>query len=139
MILRPFLTLLEPETSVSDNPALATSLKAYSSLIKEQKIVLSRTLDGFISCLAPVAGSLHANPHARTVINEEAWNHRASWGRDEWNAFETWGWYRHFCRLVSDCSFCFRSRCDLIHLIHHSTLRTSVCMLTLWTPSRFPN
>jgi len=91
----------EPGTAVSDSPALTTSLKAYTSLTKEQKTVLARTLEGFISCLAPAAGTPHANPHARTVIDEEAWNNRANWGRDEWNAWETWAWYRSFCRLYS--------------------------------------
>ncbi|KAF8164887.1 MIF4G like-domain-containing protein [Crassisporium funariophilum] len=89
------------EEPVVDNPALLTALKAVSSLTKEQKTALSRTLDGFVSCLAPSSTDPHPNPHARTVISEEAWNNRANWGRDEWNAWETWGWYRQFCRAYS--------------------------------------
>jgi len=34
------------------------------------------------------------------VLTEKAWHNRAGWGRDEWNAWETWGWYRQFCRVV---------------------------------------
>ncbi|KIM34800.1 hypothetical protein M413DRAFT_450056 [Hebeloma cylindrosporum] len=90
-----------PETTPTDNPALATALNAFSSLTKEQKTALSRTLEGFVSCLAPTSSDLHANPQARTVITEKAWNNRANWGRDEWNAWETWGWYRQFCRAYS--------------------------------------
>jgi nuclear cap-binding protein subunit 1 len=44
---------------------LATSLKAYTNLTREQKTVLARTLDGFISRLTPAARTPHANPHAR--------------------------------------------------------------------------
>jgi len=95
------LSLAEPDTPVVDNPALTTALKASSSLTKEQKTAFSRTLEGFVSCLAPSVSDPHANPHARTIITEEAWDNRASWGRDEWNAWETWGWYRQFCRVVS--------------------------------------
>lgn len=80
---------------------MTTALKAVSSLTKEQKAALSRTLEGFVSCLAPSPTDPHPNPHARTVISEAAWDNRANWGRDEWNAWETWGWYRQFCRAVS--------------------------------------
>ncbi|KAF9558221.1 hypothetical protein CPC08DRAFT_743399 [Agrocybe pediades] len=89
------------ETPHVENPALSTALKAFSSLTKEQRTALSRTLEGFVACLAPSASDPHANPHARTVITEEAWANRANWERDEWNAWETWGWYRQFCRAYS--------------------------------------
>jgi len=88
------------ESPIVDNPALTTALKAFTSLTREQKAVLSRTLDGFIACLAPASTDVHHNPHSRTVITEKAWLNRAAWGRDEWNAWETWGWYRQFCRAV---------------------------------------
>ncbi|PPQ81070.1 hypothetical protein CVT25_014533 [Psilocybe cyanescens] len=91
----------EKEVPQVENPAITTALKAFSSLTKEQKAALSRTLEGFVSCLAPSATDAHANPHARTVITEAAWENRANWGRDEWNAWETWGWYRQFCRAYS--------------------------------------
>jgi nuclear cap-binding protein subunit 1 len=90
----------EMESPIVDNPALTTALKAFTSLTREQKAVLSRTLDGFVACLAPVPTDRHYNPHSRTVITEKAWHNRANWGRDEWDAWETWGWYRQFCRAV---------------------------------------
>lgn len=93
------------ETPPVDNPALTTALKAFSSLTKEQKTALSRTLEGFVACLAPKSTATNANPHARTVITEDAWTNRADWGRDEWNAWETWGWYRQFCRAVRILSY----------------------------------
>ncbi|KAJ3496811.1 hypothetical protein NLJ89_g10434 [Agrocybe chaxingu] len=91
----------ETAAPVVDSPQLTTALRAFSSLTKEQKTVLSRTLEGFVSSLAPSESSPYPNPHARTVIIEEAWSNRANWGRDEWNAWETWGWYRQFCRAYS--------------------------------------
>ena len=96
-----FILIEEAEQPQVDNPALTTALKAVSSLTNEQKAALSRTLEGFVSCLAPSPTDPHPNPHARTVISEAAWDNRANWGRDEWNAWETWGWYRQFCRAVS--------------------------------------
>jgi nuclear cap-binding protein subunit 1 len=97
------LTLLgtEDEAPAVDSPALTTALKAFASLTREQKGALSRTLDGFVSCLAPAATDSNPNPHARIVISDEGWNDRAAWDKDQWNAWETWGWYRQFCRSVS--------------------------------------
>ncbi|KAF8883427.1 MIF4G like-domain-containing protein [Infundibulicybe gibba] len=66
------------EAIVSDNPALGTALKAFASLTREQKAALSRTLDGF-----------------------KAWLGRVNWVQDEWKAWETWGWFRQFCRVYS--------------------------------------
>ncbi|KAG6919498.1 hypothetical protein DXG01_005087 [Tephrocybe rancida] len=89
------------EEAAVENPALTTALKALDSLTAEQKAALSRTLEGFVTCLAPVAADANPNPHARTVITEQAWHNRANWDNDEWNAWETWGWYRQFCRAYS--------------------------------------
>ncbi|KAJ6627344.1 MIF4G like-domain-containing protein [Mycena sp. CBHHK59/15] len=86
------------ESPVVDSPALTTALKAFTSLTREQKGALSRTLDGFVSCLAPGVSDANPNPHSRTVCSELGWTDRADWGKDQWNAWETWGWYRQFCR-----------------------------------------
>ncbi|KAF7330841.1 Nuclear cap-binding protein subunit 1 [Mycena venus] len=86
------------EAPAIDSPALTIALKAFASLTREQKGALSRTLDGFVSCLAPAATDSNPNPHSRLVISEEGWNDRAGWEKDQWNAWETWGWYRQFCR-----------------------------------------
>lgn len=91
------------EEPVTENPALIVALKAFSSLTREQKAALSRTLEGFVSCLAPSPTSTHPNPKAREILSENSWHNRANWGKEEWNAWETWGWYRHFCRVVSVC------------------------------------
>ncbi|TFK74356.1 hypothetical protein BDN72DRAFT_886358 [Pluteus cervinus] len=88
-----------PDEAQVENPALTVALKAYTSLTREQKAALARTLDGFISCLVP--GAAVHNPHSKTVISEHAWQNRANWGSEEWNAWETWGWYKHFCRMYS--------------------------------------
>ncbi|KAJ7163814.1 MIF4G like-domain-containing protein [Mycena crocata] len=86
------------EAPAVDSPALTTALKAFTSLTREQKGALSRTLDGFVSCLAPGASDPNPNPHSRVVISEQGWNERSGWEKDQWNAWETWGWYRQFCR-----------------------------------------
>ncbi|KAJ7727907.1 armadillo-type protein [Mycena metata] len=104
------------EAPAVDSPALTTALKAFASLTREQKGALSRTLDGFVSCLAPGASDSNPNPHSRVVISEEGWNDRAGWAKDQWNAWETWGWYRQFCRAYAP------------YLRNYST--------TLWTVAR---
>ncbi|KAJ3777062.1 MIF4G like-domain-containing protein [Lentinula raphanica] len=91
----------KPDEPIPENVALASALKAFSSLTREQKTALSRTLEGFVSCLAPSPTSLHPNPKAREILTEHSWHNRANWGKEEWNAWETWGWYRHFCRAYS--------------------------------------
>ncbi|KAJ7590607.1 MIF4G like-domain-containing protein [Mycena floridula] len=91
----------QEEAPAVENAALSTALKAFTSLTKEQKAALSRTLDGFVSCLAPPADSSSANPQIRNILSEKAWHNRANWSRDEWNAWETWGWYRQFCRAYA--------------------------------------
>ncbi|KIM84002.1 hypothetical protein PILCRDRAFT_819029 [Piloderma croceum F 1598] len=91
----------EDDSPAVESPALVTALKAFASLTREQKAALSRTLDGFVSCLAPSPSDLNPNPHASIVITEKAWHNRANWSGDEWNTWETWGWYRQFCRAYS--------------------------------------
>ncbi|KIK54380.1 hypothetical protein GYMLUDRAFT_232056 [Collybiopsis luxurians FD-317 M1] len=91
----------KPAESVPENPALNVALKAFSSLTREQKSALSRTLEGFISCLAPSITSAHPNPQAKEILTEHSWHNRVNWGKEEWSAWETWGWYRHFCRVYS--------------------------------------
>lgn len=80
-----------------ESPALVTALKAFATLTREQKAALSKTLDGFVDCLASNAKE---NPNATYVIDETSWSDRNSWNEDQWLTWETWGWYRHFCRLV---------------------------------------
>ncbi|KAF5357711.1 hypothetical protein D9758_007514 [Tetrapyrgos nigripes] len=92
---------VDKEPPLAENPALTTALKAFSVLTKEQKSVLSRTLEGFVACLAPSMSGTHPNPKVRDIISESAWEDRANWGTDEWNAWETWGWYRQFCTAYS--------------------------------------
>jgi len=99
-----------PDDVPVDNPQLLTAVKALTTLTRDQKSALSRTLEGFIGCLAPTASrgtdvttnlSHNPNPHASTVITDQSWHGRANWDNDEWNAWETWSWYRHFCRAYS--------------------------------------
>jgi len=84
-----------------EHPALTSALKAFASLTRGQKSTLSATLDGFISCLAPSPSSENPNPSSRKVLAESAWQTRHEWTGEDWDAWETWGWYRHFCRAYS--------------------------------------
>ena len=84
----------------AESPQLVTALKAFASLTREQKGALSRTIEGFVSCLAPSPGDAHQNPYGQSVIGDGAWDQRQTWSNDEWKTWETWGWYRHFCRTV---------------------------------------
>lgn len=82
----------------TESAALTTARKAFTSLTREQKAALSSALDGFVDYLV---GESTAHPKAQEVVTEAAWQNRASWGEDEWEAWQTWGWYRHWSRMVS--------------------------------------
>jgi len=80
----------------AESPQLTTALKAFTSLTREQKGALVRAIEGFVTCLA---GSEH--PYGQNVIGDDAWERRHTWSNDEWKTWETWGWYRHFCRMYA--------------------------------------
>lgn len=86
----------------AESPALSTALKAFTTLTREQKAALSRTLDGFVSYLA---AEDRLSSLAGDVITEKAWQNRANWDQPEWNTWETWCWYRHFSRTVRLAAF----------------------------------
>ncbi|KAG5721518.1 Nuclear cap-binding protein subunit 1 [Termitomyces sp. T112] len=104
----------EDETTV-ENPAMTTALKALDSLTAEQKSGLSRTLEGFVACLTQ-------SSFAPTVITDQAWHNRANWDDDDWNAWETWGWYRQFCRAYSPY---LREYAQTLYTISFSKFETS--------------
>ncbi|KAH9950166.1 MIF4G like-domain-containing protein [Amylocystis lapponica] len=93
-------TMEEPPADISkaESPAVTSALKAFTTLTREQKAALSRALDGFVDYLA---AEDKASPQAREVITEKAWHNRANWSQAEWEAWETWCWYRHFGRAYS--------------------------------------
>lgn len=82
----------------TESAGLAAARKAFATLTREQKAALSRALDGFIDHLV---GETTAHSKAEEVVTEAAWQNRSSWGELEWEAWETWGWYRHWSRMVS--------------------------------------
>ncbi|KAF8450945.1 MIF4G like-domain-containing protein [Boletus edulis BED1] len=85
----------------AESPQLITALKAFTSLTREQKAALSGTIEGFVSCLSPSPGDMYQNPYAHSVIGDAAWEQRQTWSNNEWRTWETWGWYRHFCRTYA--------------------------------------
>ncbi|THH11263.1 hypothetical protein EW145_g774 [Phellinidium pouzarii] len=84
-----FLAVLEKPAE--DSPALATATKAYSTLTREQRAVLSKTLNEFVSVLG----------ETNSILTESAWYNRANWSNMDWDAWSTWGWYRNFCRMYA--------------------------------------
>lgn len=84
----------EEAVPAEDSPALMTALKAFGSLTKEQKTMLSSVLAGFVDQVC-------ANSSNPDVISEKAWEDRAVWGDEEWRLWTTWALYKHFCRAVS--------------------------------------
>ncbi|KAG9317086.1 armadillo-type protein [Chiua virens] len=85
----------------AESPQLTTALKAFTSLTREQKGALSRTIEGFVACLARSTSDGYQDAHGHSVIGDDAWDRRLTWGNDEWKTWETWGWYRHFCRTYA--------------------------------------
>jgi nuclear cap-binding protein subunit 1 len=84
-----------------DSPQLVAALKAYAAVTREQKLTLARVLEGFVH-------TLHTSSDAaRRVIAANTWDGHASWGDEEWVAWRTWMWYKHFCRVVRaiTCNF----------------------------------
>jgi nuclear cap-binding protein subunit 1 len=80
--------VIEPE---EDSTELQKQTRAHQILVGEQKAVLSRALEGFVTVLGGTDDCL----------SESAWENRLSWTKKEWDTIETWGWFRHFARQVS--------------------------------------
>jgi nuclear cap-binding protein subunit 1 len=80
--------ILEP---AEDSVELQKQTRAHGILVADQKSVFSRAVDGFVTVLG----------NTDSYLSEEAWNGRSAWSKKEWEAVETWGWFRHFCRNVS--------------------------------------
>ncbi|TDL29146.1 hypothetical protein BD410DRAFT_735868 [Rickenella mellea] len=81
-----------PENQPSiDSPALTTALKANATLTREQKAVLSRTLNEFVNALSD----------SSSILSEKSWHNRVNWEDADWDLWETWGWYRNFCRVYA--------------------------------------
>lgn len=81
------------EKTTEESPALVSARKALETLSREQRAVLSKTLNEFVQTLS--------NTSTKNIFSELAWFNRINWTNEEWETWETWGWYRHFCRLVS--------------------------------------
>ncbi|KAF9242931.1 MIF4G like-domain-containing protein [Melanogaster broomeanus] len=92
---------IKQDDAAAESPQLMVALKAFTSLTREQKFALSRTIEGFVSCLALSSNDAHQGPYGESVITEQAWEKRSTWSNDEWQTWETWGWYRHFCRMYA--------------------------------------
>jgi nuclear cap-binding protein subunit 1 len=74
------------------------------------------------------------------VITEKAWHNRANWGNDEWDAWETWCWYRQFCRAVSGLPFihfCGLFGTELFILQYAPYLRNYIATLSVLSFARF--
>jgi hypothetical protein len=77
-----------------DSPQLVSALKAHAAVRREQKSTLAHVLEGFVH-------TLHTSSDAaRRVIAADSWDGHTNWGDEEWVAWRTWMWYKHFCRVV---------------------------------------
>ena len=83
-----FVRLAEPE---EESAELQKAKRAHGMLVGDQKAVLARVMEGFATVLGVTD----------EFVSSEGWKNRGSWGKREWEIWETWGWYRHFCREVS--------------------------------------
>ncbi|CEL63729.1 Nuclear cap-binding protein subunit 1 OS=Drosophila willistoni GN=Cbp80 PE=3 SV=1 [Rhizoctonia solani AG-1 IB] len=72
----------EPEMPTSQS--LVSAQKALETLTKDQKKAFQSAITGFVTIL--------------TGAGVPALAPAGTWGRAEWNAWETWCWYRQFCR-----------------------------------------
>jgi hypothetical protein len=85
---------LDPQvTQAEDSPQLISALKAHAAVRREQKLTLAHVLEGFVH-------TLRTSDAARRVIAADSWDGHTSWGDEEWVAWRTWMWYKHFCRVV---------------------------------------
>ncbi|GBE79109.1 MIF4G like-domain-containing protein [Sparassis latifolia] len=92
-------TAAQPDTIPAvESPALTTALRAFETLSREQKAAIVRTVECFVEGLASAS---HPNAKASEVATERAWHNRANWSEAEWEAWETWCWYRHFSRAFA--------------------------------------
>ncbi|KIM25191.1 hypothetical protein M408DRAFT_331298 [Serendipita vermifera MAFF 305830] len=77
-----------PDGPVEESADMQKQTRAHQILVTEQKAVLSRSVDKFVTVLGLTD----------EYLSEDAWNNRSSWTRAQWDAIETWGWFRHFTR-----------------------------------------
>ncbi|KAJ8515083.1 hypothetical protein ONZ45_g7452 [Pleurotus djamor] len=101
-----------------ENPQLAAAVKAFATLTREQKAALSCALEGFVGVLAPSEKDVAV----RRVITEAEWANRSTWDGSQWIAWETWGWYRNFCRLYAPY---LRNYSTTLHTISLSRFESS--------------
>ncbi|KAN0097847.1 MIF4G like domain containing protein [Tylopilus felleus] len=117
----------------AESPQLTTALKAFTILTRDQKGALSRTIEGFVSCLAPSPGD-NQNPYGHSVIGDEAWDQRLTWSNNEWRTWKTWGWYRHFCRTYAPYLRNYATTLSTIGFakIHYSTDPAAALIKKTW-------
>jgi len=122
-------TMHDPQVvQAEDSPQLVAALKAYTAVTREQKSTLAHVLEGFIH-------TLHTSSDAaRRVIAANSWDGHASWGDEEWVAWRTWMWYKHFCRVYSPY---LRSFVTTLTAVSFAPLETSnddaaVLMKKIW-------
>ncbi|KZS92618.1 hypothetical protein SISNIDRAFT_412320 [Sistotremastrum niveocremeum HHB9708] len=82
---------LAQDAPVQQSAGLTTALSASSTLLSDQKLALSKALEGFAALLVDTDN----------LLSESDWNSRTTWTDEEWQLNQTWNWYRHFCRTYS--------------------------------------
>ncbi|KAH7105316.1 MIF4G like-domain-containing protein [Auriculariales sp. MPI-PUGE-AT-0066] len=73
---------------------VSKAMKACETLARDERNSLSRALGCFVAALT--------SPQApRAILQASSWETRDGWGAPEWGTWQTWCWYRHFCRAYA--------------------------------------
>ncbi|KAG8818678.1 hypothetical protein FRC19_010401 [Serendipita sp. 401] len=94
------------EEPIEESTDLQKQTRAHQILVAEQKSVLSRAVEGFVTVINDTD----------EVISETAWNERSSWTKKQWDAVETWGWFRHFARSYAPYLRVYRESLSMAYL-----------------------
>lgn len=83
--------LISAERVLPQTAALTSVLSSKDSLLLEQQRCFELVLSSFVQSLSL----------SDTLFASDAWGRHGEWSDAEHRLYETWGWFRHFCRSVS--------------------------------------
>ncbi|PVF94764.1 hypothetical protein CPB86DRAFT_788751 [Serendipita vermifera] len=95
-----------PQEPEEDSTEFQKQTRAHQILVAEQKAVLSRAVEGFVTVLGGTDNCL----------SESAWENRGAWTKKEWDIIETWGWFRHFTRHYAPYLRLYKETLNIVYL-----------------------
>jgi nuclear cap-binding protein subunit 1 len=78
------------ERTIPQTAALTSALTSKEQLLLEQERCFELIFNNFIQTLKP----------SSALFSPESWERRGEWSDSDHRMYETWGWFRHFCRSV---------------------------------------